>query len=172
MCVDLVGPFCSISINGNKYTLLALNNSICYFWYVPIESKAAVQHALPTLLSDISRSFPSRVNTIFADRGSELTSRPLVDFLSYNNIAIWYAPLYHPQSKGIFERVNLSIFDFTRCNLAYIRLPDTYWKHSLNDSVFKKQSSLTCCYWKTTLRTLVFHPYFTYTTFTIWRPSV
>lgn len=169
ICVDLVGLFHLMSINGNKYALRTLNNATWYLLCVPIASKATIQHALFVLVSDMNRSFPLRMNTVYADRGGKFNSRSLLHFVSSNDIAITHAPTYHPESTGITGRVNFPIIDSTRCNLAHARLSETYWRHSLIDSV-SKYSLLCHAFTGEPSYVFWYFVYFTYTTFTIWRP--
>jgi transposase InsO family protein len=69
--MDLFGPIAYISIGGNKYGLIIIDDYSCFTWVFFLHAKSETQEVLNKFLKRAQNEFDAKVKKIRSDNGSE-----------------------------------------------------------------------------------------------------
>jgi hypothetical protein len=95
--MDLFGPIAYISIGGNKYDLVIVNDYSCFTWVFFLQDKSETQEVLKKLLKRAQNKFDAKVKKIRSDNDTEFKNTQVEDFLNKEGIKHEFLPPYTPQ---------------------------------------------------------------------------
>jgi transposase InsO family protein len=93
--MDLFGPVAYISIGGNKYGLIIIDNYSRFTWVFFLQDKSETQEVLKKFLRTVQNEFDTKVKKIRSYNGTEFKNTQVDDFLDEEGIKHEFlAPLY------------------------------------------------------------------------------
>jgi hypothetical protein len=79
--MDLFGPIAYISIGGNKYGLVIIDDYSRFTWVFVLQDKSETQEVLKKFLKRVQNEFDAKVKRIRNDNGTEFKNTQVEDFL-------------------------------------------------------------------------------------------
>jgi transposase InsO family protein len=95
--MDLFGPVAYISIGGNKYGLVIVDDYSLFTWVFFLQDKSDTQEVLKKFLRMAQNEFDAKVKKIRSDNGTEFKNTQVEDFLDEECIKHEFSALYTPQ---------------------------------------------------------------------------
>jgi hypothetical protein len=79
--MDLFGPIAYISIGGNKYGLVIVDDYSCFTWMFFLQDKGETQEVLKKFLKRTQNEFDTKIKRIRSDNGTEFKNTQVEDYL-------------------------------------------------------------------------------------------
>jgi hypothetical protein len=79
--MDLFGPIAYISIGGNKYGLVIIDDYLCFTWVFFLHDKREIQEVLNKFLKRAQNEFDAKVKKIRNDNGTEFKDTQVEEYL-------------------------------------------------------------------------------------------
>jgi transposase InsO family protein len=95
--MDLFGPIAYISIDGNKYGLVIVDDYSHFTWVFFLQDKGEIQEVLKKFLRRAQNDFDAKVKKIRSDNETEFKNTQIEDFLDEEGIKHKFLALYTPQ---------------------------------------------------------------------------
>jgi transposase InsO family protein len=96
--MDLFGPIAYITIGGNKYGLIIVDDYSRPTWVFFLQDKSETQEVLKKFLRMAKNNFDAKVKKIRSDNDTKFKNTQLEDFLDEEGINHEFRPL-HPSTK-------------------------------------------------------------------------
>jgi transposase InsO family protein len=84
--MDLFGPIAYISIGGNKYGLVIVDDYSHFTWVFFLQDKGETQEVLKKFLKKTQNEFDAKVKRIRSDNGTEFKNTQVEDYLDEEGI--------------------------------------------------------------------------------------
>jgi transposase InsO family protein len=120
--MDLFGPIAYISIGGNKYGLVIVDDFSRFTWVFFLQDKSEAKGILKKFIRRVQNEFELKVKNIRSDNGSEFRNTHVEEFLDEDGIKHELSAPYTPQQNGIVERKNRTLIEAARTMLDESRL--------------------------------------------------
>jgi transposase InsO family protein len=117
LCMDLFGPVAYISIDGNKYGLIIVDDYSRFTWVFVLQDKSETQEVLKKFLRRAQNEFDAKVKKIRSDNGTEFKNTQVEDFLDEEGIKHEFLVSYTPQQNGVAEMKNRTLIEMVRTML-------------------------------------------------------
>jgi transposase InsO family protein len=130
--MDLFDPITYISIGGNKYGLVIVDDYSGFTWVSFLQDKSETQEVLKMFLKRVQNEFDAKVKKIRSDNGFEFKNTKVEDFLDEEGIKHEFFTLYTPQQNGVDERKNRTLIEMARTMLDEYRTSDQFWVEVIN----------------------------------------
>ena len=98
--MDLFGPITYISIGGNKYGLVIVDDFSRFTWVFFVHDKSEVQGIVKKLIRRAQNEFELKIKNIRSDNGSEFETPMLRNFLMKKGSSM-NSPLHIPLNKMV-----------------------------------------------------------------------
>jgi transposase InsO family protein len=95
--MDLFGPVTYISIDGNKYGLVIIDDYSHFTWVFFLQDKRETQEVLKKFLRRAQNEFDVKVKKIRSDNDTEFKNTQVEDFLEEEGIKHEFLAPYTPQ---------------------------------------------------------------------------
>jgi IS30 family transposase len=95
--MDLFDPVAHISIGGNKYGIVIVDNYSHFTWVFFLQDKSETQKVLKKFLRMVQNEFDAKVKKIRSDNGTEFKNTQVEDFLDEEGIKHEFLAPYTPQ---------------------------------------------------------------------------
>jgi transposase InsO family protein len=115
--MDLFGPIAYISIDGNKYGLVIIDDYSCFTSVFFLCDKSETQEVLKKFLKRAQNEFDAKVKKIRSDNGSEFKNTQVEDYLNQGGIEHEFSAPYTPQQNEVSERKNMTLIELARIML-------------------------------------------------------
>jgi transposase InsO family protein len=115
--MDLFGPIAYISIDGNKYDLVIIDDYSCFTSVFFLCDKSETQEVLKKFLKRAQNEFDAKVKKIRSDNGSEFKNTQVEDYLNQEGIEHEFLAPYTPQQNEVSERKNMTLIELARTML-------------------------------------------------------
>jgi transposase InsO family protein len=119
--MDLFGPTAYISIGGNKYGLIIVDDYSRFIWVFFSHSKSETQEVLKKFLRRAQNEFDTKVKKIRSDNGTKIKHTQVEDFLDEECIKHEFLASYTPQQNGVAERKNRTLIEMARPRTGFGR---------------------------------------------------
>jgi transposase InsO family protein len=123
--MDLFGPVTYVSIGGNKYGLVIVDDYSRFTWVFFVYDKSEVQRKVKTFIRRAQREFGLPIKKVRSDNGTEFHNTNVEEFLDDEGIKHEFSSPYTPQQNGVVERKNHTLVDMARTILMSTRLQTT-----------------------------------------------
>jgi transposase InsO family protein len=123
--MDLFGPIAYISIGGNKYGLVIVDDFSCFTWVFFLQDKSEAK-GIVKKYRRVQNEFELKVKNIRSDNGSEFRNTQVEEFLDEEGIKHELSARYTPQQNGIIERKNRTLIEAARTMLDEFRICFVY----------------------------------------------
>jgi hypothetical protein len=130
--MDLFGPISYISIGGNKYGLVIVDDFSCFTWVFFFQDKSEAKGIVKKFIRRVQNKFELKVKNIKSDNGSEFRNTQVEEFLDEDGIKHELSAPYTPQQNGIVERKNRTLIEAARTILDEYKTPDSFWAEAIN----------------------------------------
>ena len=95
--MDLFGPITYISIGGNKYGLVIVDDFSRFTWVFFLHDKSEVQGIVKKFIRRAQNEFELKIKNIRSDIGSEFRNTNVEEFLDEEGIKHEFSAPYTPQ---------------------------------------------------------------------------
>jgi transposase InsO family protein len=130
--MDLLCPIGYISIGGNKYNLVIIDDYSCLTWVFFLHNKSKTQEVLKKFLKRAQNEFDANIKKIRCDNGTEFKNTQVKDYLDEEGIKHEFLAPYTPQQNGVAKRKNRTIIEMARTMLDEYKTSDWYWAETVN----------------------------------------
>jgi transposase InsO family protein len=119
--MDLFDPITYISIGGNKYGFVIVDDYSCFSSVFFLQDKGETQEVLKKFLKRIR-----------SDNGTEFKNTQVEDYLDEECIKHEFSTLYTPQQNGVAKKKNWTLIEMARTMLDEYETPDQFWAEAVN----------------------------------------
>jgi transposase InsO family protein len=98
--MDLFGPIAYISIGGNKYGLVNVDDYSRFTWVFFLHDKSETLAVLKKFLKRAQNEFDCKIKKIRSDNGTEFKNTQVEDYLDEEGIRHEFSAPYTPQQNG------------------------------------------------------------------------
>src|SRR5438105_10338203 len=130
--MDLFWPVAYISIGGNKYGFVIVDEYSCYTWVFFLQDKSEVQETFKKFIRRAQNEFEVKIKRIRSDNGSEFKNKSIEEFLDEEGITHEFSAPYTPQQNGVVERKNWTLIEAARTMLDEYKTWDQFWAEAIN----------------------------------------
>jgi transposase InsO family protein len=130
--MDLFGPIAYISIGGNKYGLVIVDDFSCFTWAFFLKDKSEAKGIVKKFLRRVQNEFELKVKNIRSDNESEFRNTLVEELLDEEGIKHELSTPYTPQQNGIVERKNRTLIEAAKTMLDEYKTPDSFWAEAIN----------------------------------------
>jgi transposase InsO family protein len=130
--MGLFGPVAYISIGGNKYGLVIIDDYSHFTWVFFLQDKSESQKVLKKFLRRAQNEFDAKVKKIRSDNGTEFKNTQVEDFLDEEGIKHEFLAPYTPQQNGVAERKNHTLIEMARIMIDEYKTSDRFWVEAIN----------------------------------------
>jgi transposase InsO family protein len=130
--MDLFGPVAYISIDGNKYGLVIVDDYSRFTWEFFLQDKSKTLEVLKKFLRRAQNKFDAKVKKIRSDNGTKFKNTQIEDFLDEEGIKHEFSAPYTPQQNGVAKRKNRTLIEMTRIMLDKYKTSDRFWAKAIN----------------------------------------
>jgi transposase InsO family protein len=130
--MDLFGTIAYISIGGNKYGLVIVDDYSRFTWVFFLLDKSETQEVLKKFLKRPQIEFDVKVNKIRSDNGSEFKNTQVEDYVDQEGIKHEFSAPYTPQQNGVAKRKNRTLIESARTMLDEYKASDRFWAEAIN----------------------------------------
>jgi transposase InsO family protein len=130
--MDLFGPVAYISIGGNKYGLIIVDDYTRFTWVFFVFDKSQVQEKVKIFIRRAQREFNFPIKKVCSDNGTEFKNTYVEEFLDEEGIKHEFSTLYTPQQNSVVERKNQTLIDMARTMLDEYKTLDIFWCDAIN----------------------------------------
>jgi transposase InsO family protein len=111
--MDLFGPIAYISIGGNKYGLVIVDDYSHFTWVFFLQDKSKTQEVLKKFLRRAQNKFDAKVKKIRSGNCTEFKNTQVEYFINEEGIKHEFLAPYTPQQNGVAERKNRTLIEMT-----------------------------------------------------------
>jgi transposase InsO family protein len=129
--MDLFGPIAYISIGGNKYALVIIDDYSRFTWMFFLQDKGETQAVLKKLLKRAQNEFDANVKMNRSDNGTEFKNTQIEDYLDEEGIEHDFLAPY-TQQNGVAKRKNRTFIEMARPMLDEYNTSDQFWVEVVN----------------------------------------
>jgi transposase InsO family protein len=128
--MDLFGPIAYISISGNKYGLVIIDDFSRLTWVFFLQDKSEAKGVVKKFIRRLQNEFELKVKR--SDNGSEFRNTQVEEFLDEEGIKHKLSAPYTPQQNGIVERKNRTLIEAAKTMLDEYKTLDSFWEEDIN----------------------------------------
>jgi transposase InsO family protein len=129
--MDLFGPVAYMSIGGNKYGLVIVDDYSCFTWVFFLHDKSVVQDTLKKFAKR-ANEFDTKIKKVRSDNSTEFKNTNIKKFLDEEGMGHEFSVPYTPQQSGIVERKNRTLIEAARTMLDEFKVSDQFWVEAIN----------------------------------------
>jgi transposase InsO family protein len=130
--MDLFSPIAYISIGGNKYGIIIIDDYSRFTWVFFLQDKGETQKVLKKFLKLAQNKFDTKVKRIRIDNGTEFKNTQVEDYLDEEWIKHKFSAPYTLQQNGVAERKNMTLIKMARTMLDEYKTSDHFWADAVN----------------------------------------
>jgi transposase InsO family protein len=130
--MDLFGPIFYISIGGNKYGLVIVDDFSRFTWVFFLQDKSEAQGIIKKFIKRAQNEYELKIKNVRSDNGSEFRNTNVEEYLDEEGIKHEFSAPYTPQQNGIVERTNRTLIEAARIMLDEYKTPDIFWAEAIN----------------------------------------
>jgi transposase InsO family protein len=130
--MDLFGPITYISIGGNKYGLIIVDDYSYFIWIFFLHDKSETQEVLKKFLKRAQNEFDAKVKKKRSYNGSKFKNTQVEDYLDQQGIKHEFSAPYTPQQNVVAERLNRTLIESARTMLDEYKTSDRFWVEAIN----------------------------------------
>jgi hypothetical protein len=130
--MDLFGLVAYVSIGGNKYGFIIVDDYSHFTWVFFLHDKGAVPDTFKKFAKRAQNDIETKIKRIRSDNGTELKNINMEEFLNEEGIGHEFFIAYTPQQNGIVERKNRTLVEAARIMLDEYKVLDHFWADAIN----------------------------------------
>jgi transposase InsO family protein len=130
--IDLFGPIAYISISGNKYGLVIIDDYSRFTWVFLLQDKSETQEVVKKFLKRAYNKFDAKFKRIRNDNDIEFKNTQVKDYHHEEGIKHELSAPYTPQQNGVAERKNRTLIEMTRIMIDEYKTFNRFCTESIN----------------------------------------
>jgi transposase InsO family protein len=130
--MDFFDPITYISISGNKYDLVIVDDYSHFTWVFFLQDKSDTQEVLIKFLKRAQNEFDAKVKKIRTDNSTKFKNTQVQDFLDKEGTKHEFLAPYTPQQNGVAEMKNRTLIEMARTMLDEYKTLDRFWVEAIN----------------------------------------
>jgi transposase InsO family protein len=130
--MHLFGPVAYISISGNTYDLVIVDDYSRFTWVFFLQDKGETYVVLKKFLRRAQNEFDAKVKKIRSDNDTEFKNTQVEDFLDEEGIKHEFFAPYTPHQNRVAERKNRTLIEMARTMLDEYKSLDQFWVEAIN----------------------------------------
>jgi len=134
--MDLFGPSRTMSLGGNYYALVIVDDFSRYTWTLFLESKSDAFSAFKKLARRLQNTKNNNIGSIRSDHGGEFQNEKFSKFYEKMGILHNFSAPRTPQKNDVMERKNRSLEELARTMLSESSLPKYFWDDAVSTSCY------------------------------------
>ncbi|GJZ76937.1 retrovirus-related pol polyprotein from transposon TNT 1-94 [Tanacetum coccineum] len=135
--MDLFGPSAVRSYEGNRYTLVIVDDYSRCTWTRFLKDKTEAFDQFEILSKKIQNQLGCTIGSIRTDHGREFDNEvQFREFCNANGITHNFSAPRTPQSNGVVERKNRTLQEMSRTMLNEQSLPQKFWCNAVDTSTY------------------------------------
>ncbi|GKB96672.1 retrovirus-related pol polyprotein from transposon TNT 1-94 [Tanacetum coccineum] len=135
--MDLFGPSAVRSYEGNRYTLVIVDDYSRYTWTRFLKDKTEASDQFEIFSKKIQNQLQCTIVSIRTDHGREFDNEvKFEEFCNANGITHKFSAARAVQSNGVVERKNRTLQEISRTMLNEQSLPQKFWCNAINTSTY------------------------------------
>ncbi|GJT95500.1 retrovirus-related pol polyprotein from transposon TNT 1-94 [Tanacetum coccineum] len=135
--MDLFGPSAIQSYEGNRYTLVIVDDYSRYTWTRFLKDKTEAFDQFEIFSRKIQNQLGCSIVSIRTDHGREFDNEvQFGEFCNTNGITHNFSAPRTPQSNGVVERKNRTLQEMSRTMLNEQSLPQKFWCNAVDTSTY------------------------------------
>jgi len=134
--MDLFGPSRTMSLSGNYYALVIVDDFSRFTWALFLESKSDAFSAFKKLARRLQNTKNNNIGSIRSDHGGEFQNEKFSKFCEKMGILHNFSAPRTPQQNGVMERKNRSLEELARTMLSESSLPKYFWVDVVSTSCY------------------------------------
>ena len=147
---DLAGPMEALSIGGNRYFVIFVDDHTRYVWVIPMKSKDQTLGVFKAFSAMIEKRTGRSIKVFRSDRGGEFMSADFSKFLEDSGISRETSAPRTPQQNGLAERMMRTLVGSARSMLQHSGLSKGFWSEAVSVAAhIHNQSPRKGLDWKT-----------------------
>jgi transposase InsO family protein len=112
--MDLFGPNAYISIGGNKYGYVIVDDYSRFTWVFFLKDKSETQEIFKRFARRAQNEFDVKIKKVRSGNGTEFRNTNIKEFLDEEGIKHEFLVPYTPQQNGVVERKNRTLIEAAR----------------------------------------------------------
>jgi transposase InsO family protein len=133
--MDLFGPNAYISIGGNKYGFVIVDDFSRFTWVFLLRDKGETQGIFKKVSRRAQNKFEVKIKKVRSDNGIEFRNTNIEAFLDEEGIKHEFSVPYTPQQNGVVERKNWTLIEAIIAMLDEYKISEKdYWAEAINTS--------------------------------------
>jgi hypothetical protein len=141
--MDLFGPTSFVSIGGNSYCLVIVDDYSRFTWVYFLWDKSNVFETFKSFAILDQNQFEFDIKKVRSDNGLEFKNARIDEYCDDKSIKHEFSFKYTPEQNRIVERKNRTIIDMARSMLAEYNVSDSYWAEAI-DTACNTSNKLYC----------------------------
>ena len=130
---DLFGPNAYISIGGNKYGFVIVDDFSHFTWVFLLRDKGETQGIFKKVARRAQNKFEVEIKKVRSDNGIEFRNTNIEAFLDEEGIKHEFSVPYTPQQNSVVERKNWTLIEVTIAMLDENKISEKdYWAEAVN----------------------------------------
>ena len=134
--MDLFGPSRTMSLGGNLYGLVVVDDHSRYTWTLFLHSKKNAYSEFKKLARKLQNMCCSNIGAIRSDHGREFQNKKFISFCSKLGISHNFSAQRTPQQNDVVERKNRSLEELARTILNDSGLPKCFWADAVRTACY------------------------------------
>jgi hypothetical protein len=130
--MDLFGLVAYMSIGGNKYGLVIIDDYSRFTWVFFLHDKSVVQDTFKKFAKRAQIEFDTKIKKVRSDNGTGFKNTNIEKFLDEESIVHEFSIPYTPQQNGIVERKNRTLIEAAKTMLDEYKVSDQFWAEAIN----------------------------------------
>jgi len=134
--MDLFGPSRTLSLGGNLYALVVVDDFSRYTWTLFLHTKKEAYSEFKKLAKKLQNSCCNNIGAIRSDHGGEFQNEKFISFCNKLGISHKFSAPRTPQQNGVVERKNMSLKELARTILNDFALPKCLWDDAVSTTCY------------------------------------
>nr|ABF95048.1 retrotransposon protein, putative, unclassified [Oryza sativa Japonica Group] len=130
--MDLFGPVAYISIGGNKYVFVIVDDFSRFTWVYFLHDKSKAQDVFKRFAKQAQNLYDLTIKRVRSDNGGEFKNTQVEEFLDEEGIKHEFSAPYDPPQNGIVERKNRTLIEAARAMLDEYKTSDVFWAEAVS----------------------------------------
>ena len=130
--MDLFGPVAYISIGGNKYGFVIVDDFSRFTWVYFLHDKSEAQDVFKRFAKQAQNLYDLTIKRVRSDNGGEFKNTQVEEFLDEEGIKHEFSAPYDPPQNSIVERKNRTLIEAARAMLDEYKTSDVFWAEAVS----------------------------------------
>jgi transposase InsO family protein len=134
--MDLFGPTTYVSIGGNLYCLVIVDDFSRHIWVFFLHDKTEVANTFKKFAKKAQNEYKVNLMKIRSDNGKEFDNTNIEEFCDEAGIKHEFSATYTPQQNGVVERKNCALITLAKTMLDEYNTHEKFWAEAINTACY------------------------------------